>query len=258
MEGERVPAPRLSGCVMAFMEEQNIGDCLRSMSFCDEILVVDSGSTDRTREIAESLGARVLVNAPFPGWTAQRQFSIDQARHDWILTMDADERVTDELRGEIEGLRSRGFPGTSYEVPRRNIYLGKELRRGLFWPDRKLRLFNRGRAKCGGVDPHDRIETTDGSRPEILRGGLRHTSFHTFEEHLQAVDRYTRVAAEALWAQGRRATVLDLLVRPPAVVFKSLILKRGFVDGWRGFLVSGMAGYYDWLKYWRLIRGPKS
>eukprot|EP00904_Undaria_pinnatifida_P001949 jgi/Undpi1/11755/HiC_scaffold_37.g14050.m1 len=235
-------------------EEDRIEDCVRSLSFCDEILVVDSGSTDRTRELAEAAGAQVVINAPFPGHREQKQWAVDRAAHDWVLCLDADERIMPDLRAAIETAADAGLSGAGYEMPRRNHYLGRIVRRGLFWPDRKIRLFDRRLAHWGGRNPHDRVETSDGSEPVRLDGGIEHLSYRDFRHHLRTIDSFTRISAEALWREGRRGGILDLALRPPAVFLKSLILKVGFVDGWRGFVIATMAGYYDWLKYWRLRR----
>lgn len=250
------PTP-ISACVIAFQEQDRIEDCVRSLSWCDEVLVVDSGSTDATRERAAALGARVLVNQPFPGHREQKQWAVDHARHDWVLCLDADERVTDELRLRLQQLRQAGLAGAGYSMPRRNHYLGRVVRRGLFWPDVKLRLFRRDRARWGGTNPHDRVEVSgDQAASSITELGepIEHLSYRDFNDHLRTVDSFTAIAARAMRAEGRRCSVFDLLVRPLAVMFKSLVLKRGFVDGWRGLVISGMAGYYDWLKYWRLRR----
>ncbi len=244
----------LSGCVIAFQEADRIVDCVRSLAFCDEVVVLDSGSTDGTAELAAEAGARVSLRAPFPGHREQKQNAVDAARHDWVLCLDADERVTPALRAEIERLRAAGLRGAGYEMPRRNHYLGRVVRRGLFWPDRKLRLFDRRRARWGGTNPHDKVVVDGDGEVVRLDGAIEHLSYRDFRHHLRTIDSFTAIAARALHAQGRRATWLDLLFRPPAVVVKSLLLKRGFLDGWRGFLISAMAGYYDWLKYWRLRR----
>ena len=137
---------RISACVITYQEEDRIADCLRSLSFCDDLLVVDSGSTDRTVNVAESGGARVITNAPFPGFVEQKQFVVDHARFDWVFVLDADERVSDGLRSRISTLAAEGLTGAAYEMPRRNQYLGKVVRRGRSWPDRKVRLFDRRQA----------------------------------------------------------------------------------------------------------------
>jgi glycosyltransferase involved in cell wall biosynthesis len=184
----------------------------------------------------------------------QRQYSVDQARHDWVLCLDADERVTPALRARIEELRRGGLPAPGYEIARRNHYLGRIVRHGLFWPDRKLRLFDRRKAVCRGINPHDRVELLEGLEAATLDEPIEHLSFRSLGQHLRMIDSYSRVAAATLRRDGRRFRWLDLLLRPPAVVVKGLLIKRGFLDGWRGVLISAMGGYYDWLKYWRLRR----
>src|SRR5262245_61929230 len=129
-------ATPISACVICFEEADRIADCVRSLAFCAEIVVVDSGSRDETRALAADCGGRVLVNAPFPGHREQKQHAVDMARHDWVLCLDADERVTPALRRRLEELAAHGLSGAAYEMPRQNHYLGRVLRRGLFWPDR--------------------------------------------------------------------------------------------------------------------------
>ena len=170
MTATDVNAFPISGCVIAFQEEDRIADCVASLAFCDEVLVVDSGSEDRTRELAEAAGARVLVNTPFPGHKEQKQLAVDAATHDRVLCLDADERVTDALREEIEVLRSSGWPASAYEVERRNHYLGRVVNHGMFGPERKIRLFDRRQAKWGGTNPHDRVEVDPGAATTKLRG----------------------------------------------------------------------------------------
>ena len=156
----------LSACIIAMNEEDRIADCLRSVAFCDEILVVDSHSTDKTRELARSLGARV-IERDWPGHVAQKEFTIREAGNDWVLCVDADERVTPALRAEIEELREHGFPGRAgWRCPRLVNYLGTWVRHGTWYPDLQLRLFDRRRARWGGHNPHDRVELEDG----IARG----------------------------------------------------------------------------------------
>ena len=255
MEREAAAAP-ISGCVITFQEADRIADCVRSLAFCDEVVVVDSGSTDGTRDIAAGLGARVITNAPFPGHREQKQFAVDQARFDHVFCLDADERVTPELQQRVQQLRRSGL-APAYEMPRHNHYLGRISRHGLFVPDRKIRLFDRRRARWGGRNPHDHVQLDPGVPCQRLAEGIEHLSFRDFAHHLRTIDSFTAIAAKALAAEGRRCNPFDLLVRPPAVFVKSLLVKRGFLDGWRGFVIASMAAYTDWKKYWRLWRLPR-
>lgn len=256
-EPQLAPGTKVSGCVICYQEADRIADCLRSLSFCDEVVVVDSGSTDGTRDLAQQLGARVVVNAPFPGHKEQKQFAVESAAHDWVFCLDADERATPELQAAIVALMRQGLSGAGYEMPRQNHYLGRVCKRGLFWPDRKLRLFDRRRARWGGTNPHDHVEVQDGSAVVRLSAAIEHLSYRDFAHHVRTARSFSAIAARALAAKGRRCTPFDLLVRPPAVFVKSLLLKRGFFDGWRGLVIAGMAAYTDWLKYWQLWRMPR-
>lgn len=247
----------ISGCVICYQEADRIVDCVRSLAFCDEVVVVDSGSTDGTRELAAGLGARVLVNAPFPGHREQKQFAVEQARHDFVFCLDADERCTPELAALVREKAAAGLAADAYEMPRHNHYLGRISKHGLFVPDRKIRLFDRRRARWGGRNPHDHVELAEGARCERLEPGIEHLSYRDIWHHLRTIDSFTRIAAQALADEGRRTNPFDLLVRPPAVFVKSLLVKRGFLDGWRGLAIATLAAYTDWKKYWRLFRLPR-
>ena len=157
--------------------------CLDSLDWCDEILVVDSHSRDRTRELAAARGARV-IERDWPGHVAQKEFAIREAQHDWVLCIDADERVSPELAAEIERLRARGFDGCAgFAVPRLSRYLGRWIRHGTWYPDWKLRLFDRRRGRWGGRDPHDRVEVR-GRRRGASRASCCHDPYRSFDEHL--------------------------------------------------------------------------
>lgn len=240
----------ISGCVISLNEEDRIERCLRSLGFCHEIILLDSGSSDRTRERAAELGARVEVHE-FLGHVRQKQRAVDLARHDWVFAIDCDEIVTDELRNEIVSRFASQPQGVAgFRVPRDNVYLGKRMRHGLFRPDRKLRLFDRRCAAWGGTDPHDRVET-DGPVLD-LEGAIVHDSYRSFAEHRATVDRFARIAAHALRAQGRGARAWSPWTRGSAALCKGLLLKLGFLDGWRGFVAACMSARYDFLKYRRL------
>ncbi|MFQ5504821.1 MAG: glycosyltransferase family 2 protein [Planctomycetota bacterium] len=240
---------RLSGCVISFNEEDRIEACLRSLGFCDEILVLDSHSTDRTREFAGSLGARVETGE-FLGHSRQKQAAVDLAKNDWILSIDCDEIVTEGLAREIRReIAATGEGVVGYRMPRRNVYLGRTMRHGLFWPDRKLRLFDRRKARWGGTDPHDQVmPMVPGSIIEI-REPILHDSYRSFQEHRDTVDRFAKSAARAMADEGRSAGALSPWTRSALALTKGLLLKAGFMDGWRGVLAACMSAKYDYIKY---------
>jgi glycosyltransferase involved in cell wall biosynthesis len=241
--------PKLSVCIMAMNEEEKIGDCLRSVDFADEWVVVDSHSTDRTREVAASLGARV-IERDWPGYIAQNNFVIEQASHDWVLAIDADERVSPELRASI--LRALQQPGdvVGFTLSRLTLYLGRWIRHGGWYPDRKIRLFRRGRGRFEGVDPHPRGRV-DGPIAD-LDGDLLHYSYRSLGDHFRKMNGMTEAAARAKHARGERAHVTDLTIRPLGKFMRMYLWKRGFLDGLPGFFVAITAAFYVFMKYAKL------
>lgn len=240
----------LGVCIIAFNEEDRIGDCLDSVSFADEVLVVDSGSTDRTVEIARAKGARVIVR-DWPGYVAQKNFALGQVQTDWALCVDADERVSPRLAEEIRRVVAAG-PGevAGYRMARRTFYLGRWITHGGWYPDRKVRLVRRGRARWGGVDPHDRLEAE--GPVGTLAGDLLHYTYRDIADHLRSMDRFTSVAAGEYHARGRGGAVAMMILGPPAKFAKMYLLKAGFLDGLPGFVVAVMGSYYVFLKYAKL------
>ena len=243
--------PKLSACIITFQEAERIEACLAALDFCDERVVVDSHSTDRTRELAAASGARV-IERDWPGHVKQKEFAIRAAEHDWVLCIDADERVTPKLAAEIVALRDAGFPGhAGWNFPRKTSYLGRFIEHGTWYPDRQLRLFDRRRGHWGGHDPHDRVEL-EGSRG-ALAGDLLHFSYRSFDDHLRRIDKYTTIAAQGLLARKRRAKPFDLVSHSAVHFVRSYVLSRGFLDGWRGLLIACMAAHYAQLKYAKLL-----
>jgi len=209
--GELSPPVPVTACIITRDEEDRLGPCLDSLDWCDELLVVDSHSTDQTRELAAARGARV-IERDWPGHVAQKEFAVREARHDWVFCIDADERVSPELRAAIEAERRGEFAGAAgYEVSRVSSYLGRWIRHGTWYPDWKLRLFDRRRGGWGGRDPHDRAQVSGGVRR--LAGELRHEPYRSFDDHLRTIDRYTSIMAEAMRAEGRRRTPMAALSR---------------------------------------------
>lgn len=249
---------KVSACIICFNEEANIRACLESVRFCDEIVVIDSGSTDRTLEIAREHTDRVVVR-PFPGHIEQKNFAIDAARNDWVFSIDADERVTDELRRSIEDVLAEPaprFPG--YALARRTFHLGRFIRWGGWYPDRKVRLFDRRRGRWGGINPHDHV-LLEGSAGR-LAGDLLHFSYRDLRHQMDTVNSFTSIAAKELAARGRGAIVLRMLAHPPAAFFRSYVLKLGFLEGVPGLILAGVAAFYSFLKYaklWEARRVPR-
>ena len=247
-----MPLP-VSACIIAFNEEQKLPDCLASVAFCAEVVVVDSHSTDRTREIARERGAKV-IERDWPGHIEQKNFAIDQATQEWVLCLDADERVTPELQAEIE--RALAAPDADgYEVARRNIYLGRWIKGGGWYPDRKLRLFRRGRGRWGGVNPHDHVRL-DGGRVARLQGDLIHLSYDSIRDHLKTIDYFSTIAAGEKLHRGQGWIGLQLLLNPPWKFLKMWLLQGAIRDGWRGLIVAALGAFYVFLRYaklWELV-----
>ncbi len=246
-----MPEPAgLSACIISFNEADRIEACVRSLSFCDEVLVVDSHSTDGTRELAAALGARV-IERDWPGYRSQKQFAVDNARYDWVLCLDADERVDDRLRVEIETLRSAGFPQfAGWSIPRITEYFGSFLRHGNAYPDRLVRLFDRRRGRWSGREIHENTRV-DGAIGR-LGGHLLHYSYRSLDDHQQRMQRYALLMARSLYADGRRCGLATLLIHPQWRFFRGYVLRLGVLDGWRGLLFALIEANYVRRKYLNL------
>ena len=249
--GKTTPGTRgISAIVVCFNEERNIGPCLESLRWCDEIVVVDSFSTDRTVEVARRYTDRVMQRA-WAGYRDQKAFAHSQASRDWVLLVDADERVTPELRDEIQQAMDRdGARYAGYAVPRLVFYLGRWWRRGGWYPDYDIRLFRRERATWGGSDPHEKILVEGEVRR--LRSPLHHFSYRNIDDHIERINRFTSISAAELRKQGGNWRWTDALLRPPFRFFKSYVLKRGFMEGFAGFYVAVTGAVYVFLKYAKL------
>jgi len=225
-----------------------LGRCLASVAFAEEIVVVDSGSTDGTVELAERHGARV-VRKEWLGFGAQKQFAVDAASHDWVLCLDADECLSTELREAIvaELKAPRGFV---YAVPRRNRFLGRWLKHGEGYPDWNVRLFHRGHARWGNEPVHEKIATRS---PVLrLRGDLLHDSAETLEKYLDKQNRYTSLQAESLRAAGRRTNACQLVLSPVLRFVKFYLWRLGFLDGVPGLVHIAIGCMNSFNKYAKL------
>jgi glycosyltransferase involved in cell wall biosynthesis len=249
--------PGLSACIITLNEADRIEACLDSLAFCDERIVVDSGSTDGTRELAIARGARVVVRA-FDGYRSQKDHAVGLAANDWVLCLDADERVTPALREEIERERDGGFATSAgYRFPRATEYFGAFLRHGNAYPDRVLRLFDRRRGGWRGDREIHEHASVDGPVSN-LRGDLEHHAYRSLSDHLTRMERYARMMALHMHAQGRRAHLHNLFANPFWRFFRGYVLRFGFLDGWRGLVYAFVKSNYvrqKFIKLWLLDRG---
>jgi len=243
--------PTVAAIVIAKNEERNIQACLQSLAWADEVLVIDAESTDKTAELARAAGARVIVR-PWSGFGAQKNFAMEQAQADWVLIVDADERVSQDLRDEIlRVLQYDGSNVTAYRVPRRNYYYGTWIRGAGQYPDRQTRLVRRECGRYNYLPVHEHLEVN--GFVEDLRGHLDHYTHPTVVSHEAKIERYSSLAAEERLRRGKTdAAWYHLLFNPIWTFFKVYLLRGGYRDGLPGFLVSGFSAAHVLLKYAKL------
>jgi len=245
--------PPISACIITLDEADRIEDCLRSLAFCAEILIVDSGSKDGTVERAVALGATVVAHA-FEGYRKQKDFAVRSAKYDWVLCLDADERITSELRASIE---NADFSASGYRFARATEYFGAFLRHGNAYPDRVLRLFDRRRGGWrGDREIHEHVEV-DGA-VETLAGDLEHRAYRSLTDQLNRLQKYARLMALDMHQRGRRASALNLVLNPFWRFFRGFVLRAGFLDGWRGLVYAWVEANYTRQKFvmlWLIARG---
>ena len=245
---------QLSVALITHNEERNLPDCLDSVAWASEIVVVDNGSSDRTVAIARARGARVIETPDWPGFGVQKNRALDACTGDWVLVLDADERVSEPLRREIESVL--GAPAHDvYRMPRSSSYCGRTLRHGGWWPDHVTRLLRRGAARHSTARVHERIEFA--GPVGTLREPLQHISFRTLDQVVDKMNRYSGESARALHAAGRRPGLGTAIAHGIAAFLRTYVLRLGFLDGRHGFMlaVSNAEGtYYRYAKLMRLRR----
>jgi glycosyltransferase involved in cell wall biosynthesis len=248
----------ISGVVICLNEADRIGRCLESLSFCDEIVVVDSGSLDGTREIARKY-TETVIEQPFLGYVEQKNFALEHAKNDWVICLDADEALSPELAANIRGALARDDGNIAgYSLDRVTHYLGVWHDRGEWYPDWQLRFFRRSRGRFAGLDPHDRVELE--GPVARLPGRLLHWNYRNLSDHIQTMDRFSARMARSLADSGVKFRLRDLVLRPLARFLKSYLLRQGFRRGIPGLIVSVAGAYYVFMKYaklWELERLPK-
>lgn len=244
---------KLSAVIITFNEERNIERCIRSVQgIADEVLVVDSLSTDRTVEIAESLGARV-IHQKFLGHIQQKNFALAEATFDHCISLDADEALDETLQKSVLAAKSN-FECDGYSMNRLTNYCGQWIKHCGWYPDTKLRLVNKKLGAWKGVNPHDRYELQTGSKIQHLKGDLLHYSFYTIDEHKRQIEKFTDISAKAKFEAGIRSSWTKVIVKSIAKFIKSYILKRGFLDGYYGWVICTQSTRATYLKYYKLLK----
>jgi glycosyltransferase involved in cell wall biosynthesis len=253
-----MPTP-ISACIITLNEADRIEACIDSLAFCDEVLVVDSGSGDATRELALAKGARVIEHA-FAGYRSQKEFAVTSASHDWVLCLDADERVTPALREAICAQQLQGFAAAAgYRFARATEYFGAFLRHGNAYPDRVLRLFDRRRGGFRGTREIHEHASVDGT-VLTLTGDLEHHAYRSLADQLGRLERYAKLMAEHQHAKGKKAHVYNIVLNPFWRFLRGYVLRAGFLDGWRGLIYAYVEANYvrqKFIKLWLLWRGQR-
>jgi glycosyltransferase involved in cell wall biosynthesis len=249
---------KLTVTIISLNEAAHIGAAIDSASFADEILVIDSGSSDGTPDIARGKGVRVLTRA-WTGYVDQKNFAAGEASHDWIFSLDADERITPVLAEEIRSVLASNPPYHGYRVPRVTFHLGRWIRTTDFYPDYQTRLYDRRFARWRGRYVHESV-SVDGTSG-YLKNDLQHYSFADLRDHIKRINHYSTLSAMQMYEEGRRTGPVEILVHPPAAFMRNYILRRGFLDGTAGLTISLMNAWSVGLKFmklWELQRNPKS
>ncbi|MBI3097126.1 MAG: glycosyltransferase family 2 protein [Planctomycetes bacterium] len=247
--------PTLSVAIITLNEERNLPDCLAGVRWADEIVVVDSGSTDRTVEIARAAGARV-EQRPWPGINAQRTHTLGLCTGEWVLSLDADERVPPALADEIRAaLGSDNGSVAGYTMNRHAFYLGRWINHGGWYPDRKLRLFRRALGRYVGQDPHDEIAVE--GPVHALCGELHHFTYRSFADQIRQINTFSDVIADRYVREGGRSSLTRMLLHPPAKFLECWLWKSGWRDGLPGFAIAVATAFYAFarqVKIWERTR----
>ncbi|MBI3795308.1 MAG: glycosyltransferase family 2 protein [Nitrospinae bacterium] len=242
-------SPKISAAIITHNEEAKISDCLKSLSWVDEIVLMDSHSSDKTREIAATFPKIKIIERAWEGHVRQKNHAMSATAHDWVISLDADERVSARLREEIlEVMKNPTADG--YSMPRKVFYINRWINHCGWYPAPKVRLVKKALAKWEGVDPHDSLKV-DG-RVEKLSGDLYHLSFENIYGHFRTIDNFTRIGAQEAFKAGKRANILDITLRPLFTFVKMYLIKLGFLDGIPGLIICVLSAFHTFTKYDRL------
>jgi glycosyltransferase involved in cell wall biosynthesis len=240
---------KISVTVRTFNEENNLAECLESVSWADEIVVVDSESTDNTVELAKKYTHRVIIQ-PWLGHIDQSQFATDNTENLWVLHLDADERITPALRDELRALDLENSPYDAYEMPRRHFFLRQWINHSAWYPDYKIRLFRKDRCRWGGYAPHDEVKVP--GKKKKLKGDLLHYIYRDLAHFAATKNSYSSLTAADHFKNGRRARIIDFTLRPLYAFLYRYIVRLGVADGTAGFTISVMEAHAVFMKYLKL------
>ncbi|MGD8569146.1 MAG: glycosyltransferase family 2 protein [Gammaproteobacteria bacterium] len=243
--------PKISACIISYNEEKKIEDCLRSLDgVADEIIVVDSLSSDATRDIARKYTDKIFEQA-FLGHVEQKNLAVSKASHDWILSLDCDERLSEPLKASIVAIKDQLDSADAYRMARKTFYVYRWLNH-CWYPDKKVRLFNKHKARWGGINPHDKV-IVDSDRIVPLQGDILHYSFDSISAHLQTLDKFTDIGANEIIKRGKKVTLLSPFTHATWTFIRMYILRRGFLDGFAGLVASLLSFMHVFVKYSKVI-----
>ena len=243
--------PQLSVVIITFNEEQNIGRCIASVQeIADEVIVVDSFSTDATESICNKHGVHFIQNK-FEGYIEQKNFAATHTSFNHILSLDADEELSKELSASIR-LVKETWMHESYSMNRLSNYCGKWIRHGSWYPDRKIRLFEKGKGNWGGMNPHDKFIPSNENDTGFLKGDIHHYSYYSVEGHVEQANKFSTIGAKSAYDSGKRSNILKIILKPRFKFLRDFILRAGFLDGYYGLVISRISAHETFLKYVKL------
>ncbi|HRH60684.1 MAG TPA: glycosyltransferase family 2 protein [Chitinophagaceae bacterium] len=245
---------QLSVIIITYNEEKNIERCLQSVQpIADEIIVVDSYSTDNTKRICEQYKVKFIEHA-FEGYIEQKNFALQQGSCEFALSLDADEAPDAELLQAIISEKQKGFTADVYGMNRCNYFCGKWIKHGAWYPDRKIRLIKKGKGYWGGTNPHDKIIPAANTAVKKLNGDILHYTYHSLEELIAQQNKFSTIAAQAMYQQGKQPSYFKLVLSPLVAFISSYIIKAGFLDKYEGYVIARTMAYYTLFKYAKLIQ----
>jgi len=243
--------PKISACIISFNEEKKIEDCLKSLQpVVDEIIVVDSLSSDKTVEIASKYTDKIY-HQKFLGHVEQKNLAVSKASHDWILSLDCDERLSPQLQESISQIKDNLSVYDAYKMARKTFYVYRWLNH-CWYPDKKVRLFDKNKARWGGTNPHDKV-IVDSDKIQELKGDILHYSFDSISAHIQTIDKFTEIGAQEILKKGKRVNIFSPILHAKWTFIRLYFLRLGFLDGFAGFVVSILSFMHVFVKYSKVI-----